>query len=398
MSPESSYRAGLEGVVAAQTAVSCVDGEKGELVIRGFAVEELAPHATFEETAYLLWHDALPDSVTLDRFRRELAAHRQLEGHTLKLLRAAACRRVAAMDALRMACASLTSQIADGLARVPGPTAMPQDAVRLVAAFPVIVAVYDRLYRGLEPVAPRADLPHAANFLYMLHGREAHPSRARALETYWNTVADHGLSASTFAARVIVSTESDIVSAVTGAVGALKGSLHGGAPAPALNLVSEIGRAEHAEAVLRAKLARGDRLMGFGHRIYRTRDPRADVLRAAAEQLFADAADRHLYELARAIEGCALRLLREYKPTRSLQTNVEFYTALVLHGIGLPAPLFTPVFATGRVAGWTAHCLEQAAANRLFRPQSTYIGSRNRRWIPAAERKQVSTDTSGDAN
>jgi citrate synthase len=224
----------------------------------------------------------------------------------------------------------------------------------------------------------------------MLHGREAPPAFVRALDTYLNTVSDHGLNASTFTARVIVSTGSDVVSAVTGAVGALKGPLHGGAPGPALDLLFEIRSAERAEAVLREKLARGERLMGFGHRVYRTRDPRADVLGAAAEHLFERAGNRQFYELAQAVEACALRLLREYKPARSVQTNVEFYTALLLHGIGFPTPLFTPIFAAGRVAGWTAHCLEQIASNRLFRPQSTYTGARHRKWTSASEQTRRS--------
>jgi citrate synthase len=173
---------------------------------------------------------------------------------------------------------------------------------------------------------------------------------------------------------------------ITGAVGALKGRLHGGAPGPALSLVFEVGTADRAEAVLREKLGRGELLMGFGHRVYRTRDPRADVLGAAAQRLFDGQGDRQLYELARAVEACALDLLRERKPSRVLQTNVEFYTALVLHGLGFPATLFTPVFAAARVAGWTAHCLEQIAANRLFRPESVYVGARNRTWRPDSER------------
>ncbi|HSL22554.1 MAG TPA: citrate synthase/methylcitrate synthase [Vicinamibacterales bacterium] len=392
------YSPGLEGVVAAQTAISSVDGEKGELVIRGFAVEDLAPHATFEETVFLLWHGALPDARTLDWFQSELAARRELERHTLELLRSAAAGRAHTMDALRMACGSLTSRGAAGSAAPGDSEGARQDGLRLVAAFPVIVAAYQRLSRGLEPIPPRRDLPHAANFLYMLRGREAPPPYVRALETYWNTVSDHGLNASTFTARVIVSTESDLVSAVTGAVGALKGRLHGGAPGPALDLVFEIGSAEYAERVLREKLARGERLMGFGHRVYRTRDPRADVLAAAAGRLFEGAGDRQLYELARAVEAAALRLLREHKPARALQTNVEFYTALVLYGIGFPTPLFTPVFAAGRVAGWTAHCLEQTASNRLIRPQSTYVGARNRRWVPVANRSQGSPEVSGSVN
>ena len=265
--------------------------------------------------------------------------------------------------------------------------------MRLVAAFPTMVAAYHRLARGAEPIEPRRELSHAANFLFMLHGHERPEGHVRALDTYWNTVADHGLNASTFTARVIVSTLSDVISAVTGAVGALKGPLHGGAPGPALDLVFAIGRADRAEGILRQTLDRGERLMGFGHRVYRTRDPRANVLGAAAERLFEGAADRQLYELARAVEACALRLLRERKPDRVLQTNVEFYTALLLHGLDFPTALFTPVFAAGRVAGWTAHCLEQLASNRLFRPQSAYVGPRHRQWSPAA---REASPTTGD--
>jgi citrate synthase len=207
-----------------------------------------------------------------------------------------------------------------------------------------------------------------------LFGAEPSAERARALETYLNTVCDHGLNASTFAARVIVSTRSDLISAVTGAVGALKGPLHGGAPGPALDMVFEIGTPERAETVIRAKLDRGERLMGFGHRVYRVRDPRADVLAHAAEHFYTSGGDRGLYDLARSVESTALRLLRERKPERRLDTNVEFYTALLLHGLGLPPELFTPTFAVGRVLGWSAHCLEQLRDGRLIRPQSAYIG------------------------
>jgi citrate synthase len=207
-----------------------------------------------------------------------------------------------------------------------------------------------------------------------LSGAEPSAERARAVETYLNTVCDHGLNASTFAARVIVSTRSDVISAITGAVGALKGPLHGGAPGPALDMVFEIGTPDRAEAVIRAKLDRGERLMGFGHRIYRVRDPRADVLAQAAERFYTTGGDRNLYELVRSVEATALRLLRERKPERRLDTNVEFYTALLLHGLGLRSALFTPTFAVGRVLGWAAHCLEQLRDGRLIRPQSTYVG------------------------
>jgi citrate synthase len=371
-----AFAPGLEGVVATRTRLSSVDGAAGRLIIAGFPVEELAGRASFEETLYLLWNDALPDGEQLAALRRDLAAHRTLPMVTMDVLAAAAAERVPPMDALRMA--SGTLGLTDGDDR--------DDALRLVAALPTIAAAYGRFSQGREPVEPDPELAHAANYLYILSGEGPSPEQTRALETYLNTVVDHGMNASTFAARVIVSTRSDIVSAVVGAIGALKGPLHGGAPGPALDVVFEIGEAERAEEYLRAKLDRGERLMGFGHRVYKVRDPRADVLGAAAQRLYATNADRALYELAREVEETALSLLEEYKPGRNLQTNVEFYTALLLHGLGLPTELFTPTFAVGRVGGWTAHCFEQQALDRLIRPQSEYTGSENRSWVSLEER------------
>jgi citrate synthase len=369
--------AGLEGVISAETRLSAVDGEAGELIIAGFPVEELAARASFEEVVYLLWHDALPDPGELAVFEVELGALRTLPGATLELLRSAAAERVPAMDALRMAAGSVSLGVAgDSYA----------EALALVARLPTIVAAYWRLLGGEEPMAPDPRLGHAANYLYMLTGKEPGAEEVRALETYLNTVADHGMNASTFAARVIISTRSDIVSAVVGAIGALKGPLHGGAPGPALEVVFEIGEPDRARAVLREKLERGERLMGFGHRIYKVRDPRADVLAAAAERLYATDGDGELYQLALEVEQTALQLLAEHKPGRNLQTNVEFYTALLLHGIRLHQELFSPTFAVARVAGWTAHCFEQQALDRLIRPQSAYVGPRNRRWVPIEER------------
>jgi citrate synthase len=368
----TGFVAGLEDVVAAETRLSGVDGEAGELTIAGFPVEELAGRASFEETVYLLWHDALPDSGQLAEFRAELAGRRELPPATLDLLRAVG--QVPAMDALRMAVGTVS------------PGADDDEALALVARIPTIVAAYSRMLEGEEPVAPDPEFGHAANYLYMLTGEVPGAEFTRALDTYLSTVSDHGMNASTFAARVIVATRSDFVSAVVGAIGALKGPLHGGAPGPALDVVFEIGDASRAEAYLREKLGRAERLMGFGHRIYRVRDPRADVLAAAAERLYATDGDIELYELALEVEQVALALLAEHKPGRNLQTNVEFYTALLLHGLGLPTQLFTPTFAAGRVAGWTAHCSEQRALDRLIRPQSVYVGSKDGSWVPLEER------------
>ncbi|MBA3943911.1 MAG: citrate synthase/methylcitrate synthase [Herpetosiphonaceae bacterium] len=372
---------GLEGVVAADTRLSSVDGQHGELLIAGFPVETLAPKASFEETVYLLWHDTLPDIDRLAAFRHELQAARALPPATLELLHAAAMESIPPMDALRMAAGTLS---------LPAPGLVVSDAQAtanaVVARFPTIIAAYWRLLHGDPLVDPDPQLDHAANFLYMLTGEIPHPERTRGLETYLNTVVDHGLNASTFTARVIIATGSDLVSAITGAIGALKGPLHGGAPGPALDMVFEIGEVASIDRVLRQKLATGERLMGFGHRVYRVRDPRADVLAVAAEHMYQAAGDMQLYTLAKAVEERAVALLAEHKPGRNLQTNVEFYTALLLHGLDLPTELFTPTFAISRVVGWIAHCFEQQALHRIIRPQSIYHGPRDRQWVPLTER------------
>ena len=375
MSNQTPIHSGLDGVVAATTRLSGVDGAAGELIIAGFPLETIAPNATFEEMLYLLWHDALPDRATLAHFTADLAAQRALSPLTLSVIEAAAQRRTDPMDVLRMATSTLENAGDD-----------QQTALRLVAQMPSIVAAYWRLRNGESVVAPHSELGHAANYLLMLRGEQPSAEQTRALETYLNTVVDHGLNASTFTARVIISTQSDLVSAIVGAIGALKGPLHGGAPGPALDMVFEIGSADRAETVLREKLARGERLMGFGHRVYKVRDPRAEVLAQAAAQLFAADGDQRLYELVTHVERTAIRLLAEHKPGRNLQTNVEFYTALLLHGLDLPTELFTPTFTVSRVAGWIAHCFEQQAVGRLIRPQSIYTGTKDRTWVGLDER------------
>ena len=370
------FAPGLEGLVATRTRLSMVEGEAGRLIIAGFPVEELAGRASFEETLYLLWNDALPNEDQLAGLKGDLAGRRTLSQVTMNVLVEAVTEGVPTMDALRMAAGTLGSRDSDDCG----------DALRIVAAIPTIVAAYWRLSQGDEPIEPDRELSHAANYLYMLSGEVPSTERVRALETYLNAASDHGMNASTFAARVIISTRSDVVSAVTGAVGALKGPLHGGAPGPALDVVFEIGEAERAEAYLRTKLERGERLMGFGHRVYKARDPRADVLAGAAERLYIADADRDLYRLAIAVEKTAVRLLDEYKSGRNLYTNVEYYTALLLHGLGLPTELFTPTFTASRVAGWTAHCFEQRELDRIIRPQSEYVGAEDRAWVPLGER------------
>ena len=345
---------GLAGVVAARTALSHVDGKRGELVIAGAAVDDFAPRLTFDQTIERL--------LGIDDASQRLRPQRALSATTLEVL--SRCRDRDPMDALRIAFGTLECE---GTDRV-------DQALALLAKVPSIVATHARLRRGLDAGSPPNGGGTARAFLEHLDAAAPGSARVRALDTYLNTVCDHGMNASTFTARVIASTGSDLVSALTGAIGALKGPLHGGAPGPALDMVFEIATIERAENFLRSKLARGERLMGFGHRIYRVRDPRADVLGAAARRLAKEGEHQELFELALAVEKVALRLLSERKPDRKLETNVEFYTALLLHGIGLEADLFTPTFAVGRSLGWIAHCLEQVDHGKLIRPDSIYIG------------------------
>src|SRR5262245_5635409 len=290
---------GLDGVVAAQTRLSHVDGLAGELIIGGYELKELAGRVSFEEAAHLLWRGSLPSRDELSMLRREMAVLRKLPAPTLAVIRAAAA--APPIDALRMAAATLSLDVAD-----PDDISQAADlaqAKMLTARFPTIVAAHARISSGKEPIAPREDLPLAANFLYMVHGREPDPIVARALDTYWVTVIDHGMNASTFTSRVIASTRSDMVSAVTGAIGALKGPLHGGAPGPVLDMLLHIGSADRAEAWLEAEIAAGRRIMGFGHRVYKVREPRAEVLSKAGEEMVgAQLEDRRLFELARSVE------------------------------------------------------------------------------------------------
>jgi citrate synthase len=370
----SGFVPGLEGVVAAQTRLSHVDGAAGQLIIAGFPLEEITPRASFEEMVYLLWTGDLPDSRQLGEFREALAQNRSLPPAVMQLLSAAAAAKINSMDALRIAAGALSLTL-------PSNQGEWAENLAILGRMPSLVAAYWRLFNGEQPIEPRSDLGHSANYLYMLSGQIPPQARTRALDTYLNSVIDHGLNASTFTARVIISTGSDLFSAIVGAIGALKGPLHGGAPGPALNMVFEIGATSRAEPYLRQKLERGERLMGFGHRVYKVRDPRADVLSQAAERLYQQAGDMELYGLAKAVERTALNLLEEYKPGRHLQTNVEYYTALLLHGLDLPVELFSPTFAISRAAGWIAHSREQQRQNRIIRPQSQYVGPLDRKWV-----------------
>jgi citrate synthase len=384
---------GLAGIVVTETRLSRVDGEAGELIIGGFALEELAPFATFEEVVFLLWNDRLPTKPELVEFNRELASKRELVPATISILRESAKRGLPTMDALRLGVDALS--LIDPSLEDDSREANVERAKAITAAAPSIVASYWRILNGNEPIQPLPELGHAANYLYMLSGNEPHPDVVRGLETYLNTVVDHGMNASTFTARVIISTGSDMYSSMVGAIGALKGPIHGGAPGPALDMVfslqessSESGKSiqEEADAYVREVVSSNGRIMGFGHRVYKVRDPRADVLGDAAEKMFKGAGDTKIYEDARAVEDVVIRVLNELKPGRNLQTNVEFYTALVLHGVGLETDLFSPTFGISRIGGWTANVFEQIDEGRLIRPRVAYNGEIGRKWVPIEQR------------
>jgi citrate synthase len=348
-------KSGLEDVVAAETILSDVDGLAGRLIMRGVSLDDLAG-TPYEQLLSLLWAGffELPQDLpgALARARTEVFAHVASADPSLE-----------PVDAIR----ALMALIPDGNDL--------ETALRLVAAPAVFTPAVLRLKSGQQPVAPRPGLGHAADILQMLTGKTPSPQQAAALDAYLVTVADHGLNASTFTARVVASTGAGLTSAVLAAVGALKGPLHGGAPGPVLDMLDAIGTPANAEPWLDAALTRGDRLMGFGHRIYRVRDPRADALKLALRPLVAAGeVDKDRVALAEAVEAAALALLKRKKPDRPLETNVEFYTALLLEALGFPRSAFTCVFTMGRTGGWIAHAKEQAATGRLIRPQSRYVG------------------------
>jgi citrate synthase len=357
---DRSFSPGLKGVLAGETALAMVDGENGRLWYRGFPIGELVERGSYGQVAELLWTGEWPSqpSLACTPLPDEVIA-------TLRSLPAGA----GAMDALRTAESSWGA--ATGCTWPP----TVEQARALTSMAPSTLAAFARLREGLEPIEPDPSLGLAEGFLYQLRGERPDPAAARALDAYFIVGAEHGFNASTFAARVIVSTHSDMASAAVGAIGALKGPWHGGAPAEVVDQLHEIGSVDHAEAWIRDTLARGERLMGFGHRVYRAYDPRAAALRSVAEGM---AGMAEWLDKAVAVEEIALRVLAEHKPDYPIKTNVEYYAAAVLQGVGLPPNLFPATFALARHAGWTAHCLEQAEVNVLIRPDVRYIGPSER--------------------
>jgi citrate synthase len=379
MTTEAKSKAGLEDVVAASSAICYLDGQRGVLAYCGYDIHDLARGATFEEVCYLLWHRRLPTRADLGDLASQLAAARPSPEAILRLMRS--LPPVDGMDALR----TLTSALAhyDAEADDMSPQANYRKAVRLTAQISSIVATWGRFADGKGAIAPDPALGHAANFLYMLTGNRPNAVATRAFDIALILHADHELNASTFSARVTAATLSDIYSAMTSAVGTLKGPLHGGANADVMRMLLDIGQdapPARVEEFIRAKLARKEKIAGFGHRVYRTEDPRATHLRRMSEELGKRAGNTRWFEMSRQIEQIV-------SGEKKLYANVDFYSASTYYTLGIPIDLFTPIFAVSRVAGWTAHVLEQYANNRLIRPRTEYIGPEYpQRFVPLEDR------------
>lgn len=373
----ASFRAGLEDIVALQSKICFIDGQKRELVYSGYDISQLVGKATYEEVIYLLWHGELPDAAQLGEFKDDLRTEMNLPEQVVELLRSFP-KDAEPMAVLRTAVSALG--LFDPEARDNSLEANRRKAMRLVAKMPMITAYYARLRDDKPIVQPDPQLGLAANFLYMLHGDKPEQLETDIMDASLILHADHELNASTFTARVTASTLSDVYSAITGAIGALKGPLHGGANEQVMLTLQAIGDENNVEKWLTEALARKERIMGFGHRVYRTGDPRADFLRKYSEQLGEKNGDLRWFHMSKRLED----LMQQHK--KGLYPNVDFYSASTYHMLGIPTDLFTPIFAFSRVSGWTAHVLEQLADNRLIRPRAEYIGPRDRRFVPVEQR------------
>lgn len=371
---------GLEGVSIGQSSLCRIDGERGELLYRGVDIHDLAENASFEETAYLLWYGELPTCSELAEFTTRLATYRELP-MPLKMMLPNFPKTATPMEVLRTATAAL-SMFDPTANEIQSFESNLEKGMRLTAVFPTILAAFDRARDGLGPIDPDPELSHAANFLYMLHGVKPDEDSVRALDVYLTLLAEHGMNASTFSARVTASTLGDIYSAVVSAIGTLKGPLHGGANQAVMEMLEEIGEQENAKPYIQHALDNKQRIMGIGHRVYKTEDPRVRHLRRLSAVLSIEVCEPKWHIISLRVEEVALPALS----AKRLFTNVDFYSATVLHCMGIPTDMFTPLFAMGRIAGWTTHIFEQYANNRLIRPRAEYIGPDHIAWVPIEER------------
>jgi citrate synthase len=379
MATAETSKAGLEDVVATSSAICYLDGDRGVLAYCGYDIHDLAQSATFEEVCFLLWHRRLPTRAELGDLQSQLAAARSLKEPIIRLMRS--LPTVNGMDALRTVTSALAHYESD--IEETSPDAQYRKAVRLTAQVGSVVATWGRLQAGGGPIAPDPVMGHAANFLYMLTGERPNSTAIRAFDIALTLHADHELNASTFAARVAAATLTDIYSAVVAAIGTLKGPLHGGANAEVMKMLLELGQTasgDRVDDVIRGKLARKEKIPGFGHRVYKTEDPRATHLRQMSRELGKRSGNTAWFDMSQRIEALV-------KGEKKLNPNVDFYSASTYYALGIPIDLYTPIFAVSRISGWTAHVLEQYANNRLIRPRADYTGpSYPQRFIPLEQR------------
>ncbi len=375
----STYAKGLEGIVAAETEMSFIDGQKGILEYVGISIGDLSEKSTFEETVFLLWNKRLPTKDELTKFCNDLSDRYTLSEQLLASIRTLP-KTAEPMHMLRTMVSGLAMHDDDPNAN--SVEAACEKSLNILGYAPSIVAAFDRHRRGLDVIAPDKSLSFAANFLYMLNGEKPTETMARAFDICMILHADHGLNNSTFTARVIISTLSDVYSAITGAIGSLRGPLHGGANEGVMHMLAEIPSIDAVEPFIMGKLERREKIMGFGHRVYKTKDPRAKALQALARQLAEDTGNTELYEKSRRIE----EIMDREVGAKGIYPNVDFYSATTYHCIGLKLDLFTPMFALSRLGGWSGHIIEQLADNRLYRPTTEYTGPHGVPYTPINER------------
>ncbi|HSS21151.1 MAG TPA: citrate synthase [Pyrinomonadaceae bacterium] len=374
--PPAGTSTGLRGVAAATSSISDVNGEKGELIYQGYNIHDLAEHATFEEVVFLLWNKRLPKRAELTELEQALRASYELPSALTNLMKQFP-RAADPIDVLRTSVSAL--EFFDANSRDISRETSVKTAIRLTAQFPTMVAAADRIRRGLEPVAPDSSLNIAANFLYMLRGEKPAERDARIFDVCLTLHADHELNASTFTARVVAGTLADMYAAITAAIGALSGPLHGGANTAVMKTLLEIGSLENVEPFVKSALAAKKKMMGFGHAVYKTEDPRATHLRKFSKEMGEAAGETKWYEMSRKVEEVMQR-------EKGLNPNVDFYSASTYYVMGIPLDLYTPIFAVSRISGWTGHVLEQYADNKLIRPRAEYVGARDLPWVAIEER------------
>lgn len=368
---------GLEGIVAAQTGISHIDGINGRLYYRGIDINDLAANSTFEETTALLWYGKLPTKGQLERFQQKFADNRLIPNDVISILLSLP-KKTSPMGVLRTAVSVMATYDPD-----EGDNSLEANvnkSIRLTASMPTVVAAWNRIRNGLWPVTPSKTLSHAANFLYMLTDKVPSETEAKVLDTALILHADHGLNASTFAARITASTLSNLHSSITSAIGTLKGPLHGGANEQVMRMLLEIGDVDRVEQYLRGMFAAKKKIMGFGHRVYKADDPRAAWLQKLSREISESTNNMRWYQMSE-------RIREIVQEKTSLPINVDFYSASLYYTLNIPIDLFTPIFAISRVAGWTAHVYEQYSDNRLIRPESEYIGPMNVPYVPISERE-----------